>query len=176
MKRIYSFTLALLCGIGTLFVLPSCGGSGGGSGSGAVGNKAVGLAPAALTGDIILTPTDANVHGVITLSNTPARVAYFNSTAGTAGAFTGNYTYTKVGPNMAELTMDNLRAMPINSANDSHWTIVAHLTFVDNKKVILSGTETLVGSNDPNENDPLTFDGGGTRNFSYNYEFEMAGH
>lgn len=169
MKRIYSFALALLCSLGTLFVNTSCGGSGGGSGSGAVGNKVVGLAPAAITGDITLTPADNNVHGIITLRKNPAGVAYFNNTTGTEGAFTGNYTYTKVGPNMAELTLDNLRVTPINSTTDVHWTIIAHITFVSENRVILTGTETSSGGGYPQG--PM-----GTANFSYNYEFEMADH
>lgn len=187
MKRIISFAFSLLCCATALTLFSACGGGGGGGNGGVVG-KAAGLAPATVTGNITLTPKDANVHGIITLTNTPARVAYFNSNAGTTGAYTGNYTYTKVGPNMAEIKVDNLRYEPINTASDCHWTIIATITFVGDNKVVLTGTETLTGGAGE-VNDPLTFGGathdnhfdvihddGGTRNFSLNYEFEMAGH
>lgn len=194
MKRILFCAFAFLCCTGTLVCFTSCGGSGGSSSSG-TGDKTVGLAPAKVTGLITLTPTDANVHGVLTLTETPAKTAYFNSTAGTTGAYTGNYTYTKVGPNLAEIKLENLRYEPINTANDCHWTIRAYITFIGDKKVIMSGTETLT-SGTPGENDPIDFggvdgadngeknhfnvnnnhDAGGTRNFTYNYTFEMEGN
>ena len=186
MKRILFCAFAFLCCTGTLVCFTSCGGSGGSSSSG-TGDKTVGLAPAKVTGLITLTPTDANVHGVIMLTDTHGKTAYFNNTASTAGAYTGNYTYSKVGPNMAEIRVENLRSEPGTSASDCHWTIVAHLTFYSDKEVVLSGTETLTGSAEVGDNDPLTFGGGdnhfggvhtggGTRNFTYNYTFEMAGN
>lgn len=180
MKHITSFVFALLCGVGTLVALTSCNGGGGSS-----SDKTAGVAPDKLTGLVTLTPRDANVHGVITLTPAPAEVAYFNNQAGTDGAYTGNYTYTKVGPDLAELKMENLRYEPIQSASDCHWTIVATIRFYGNNTVVLDGTETLIDS-DAEVNDPFHFgdvdhnhfdpshDGGGTRNFRYNYTFEMG--
>lgn len=194
-----------LCGA-VLLCCTSCGG-GGGSSSGAIstGNKGGGLAPEKLHGDMILVPTDANVRGIITLTDTPAQVAYFNSREGTNGAYTGNYHYTKVGANMVHLQMDNVRYEPINTADDCYWTIDGYMVFVDAETVVFKGTETLVGStghhgdtehgegeseypsNDATSagNHPIDFggtdvnhfseiihDGGGTRNFQYNYKIQ----
>lgn len=177
-------------------VFSSCGGSNSSTKSVSADG---GPAPDHLDGDIKLTPLDANVHGSILLTDTPARVAYFNdgTTAGTSGAYTGNYTYTKHGPNLVEIRMDNVRFEPIETASDCHWTIIGHLTFVDDEKVVFTGTETLVGSEGDGHNDPMGFgsldedgtfgnsgkpnhfdgsghDAGGTRNFSLNYTFTMG--
>lgn len=167
--------MALCCAA----VLVSCGGSSKESGANNISQEG-GLAPALVEGDIRLTPLDANVHGTILLTDTPARVAYFNppsTAATTTGAYTGNYTYTKCGPDMVELKMDNVRELPIQTARDAHWTIIGYLTFVEGGKVVFTGTETLVGSHGPVHNDPMGFDGdpdGGTRNFSLNYTFTMG--
>lgn len=206
MKRNFNIFLRSLVCCGTaLFCCASCGG-GGGSSSGAVaasGPKGGGLAPEKLDGDMILVPTDANVRGIITLTDTPAQVAYFNSREGTNGAYTGNYHYTKVGTNMVHLQMDNVRYEPINTADDCYWTIDGYMVFVDAETVVFKGTETLVGSNGHGNdgaeiggeypsidatgdgNHPIDFggtdvnhfteiihDGGGTRNFQYNYKIQ----
>lgn len=186
MKRIFSFAFAFVCCTGALTVFTACGG-GGGNGGSSTASSTTGLAPSDITGNITLTPLNTGIHGIITLENTPGRVARFNSANGTNGAYTGNYTYTKVSPNVAEIRLTNLRYEGITSASDCHWTITAYISFSDKNHVVLSGTETLTGNPDPDENDPLTFEGGdnhfdvihnqgGSRNFQYDYEFEMAGH
>lgn len=168
-------------------VVVSCGGSD--SSSENTGSLSGGFAPDKLTAHMILEPTDFDAGGRIMLTNTPARVAYFNSerddngnyTNGSAGSFTkgkytytGNYTYTKCGPNIAELKVVNLRAEPADTASDCHWTITGHLTFVDEKTIIFTGTETLVNtealtdkgeSGDPTGNDPMGFGGVGLDNY-----------
>lgn len=145
------------------FMLAACGGGGGGDKSGSQENGG-GLAPDALTTDMVLTPLDANVKGVIFLQANPARVAYFNSEEQIEGephnAYTGNYTYTKCGPNMVELKVVNVRFSPIISTSDPHFTIIGHLTFVDKDTVVFTGTETLTQSNG-GENDPYDFGGEG---------------
>lgn len=144
------------------FMLAACGGGGGGDKSGSQENGG-GLAPDALTTDMVLTPLDANVKGVIFLQANPARVAYFNSVEEIEGyphnAYTGNYTYTKCGHNMAELKVVNVRFSPIESTADPHFTIIGHLTFVGENRVVFTGTETLVNSG-AGENDPYDFGGG----------------
>lgn len=195
---------AAVAAVSSLFVLCSCGGSESSSGGGATHDG--GFAPEQLTGNIRLLPKDANVHGTIILTNTPARVAYFNdgdetTGATTTGAYTGNFTYTKCGPNLVELKMDNIRSEPIETAADCHWTIIGYLTFIDENTIVYTGTETLVGDEGGGHNDPMGFgsgsedgtdgdsqalpekpnhfagsahDGGGTRNFSLNYTFRMG--
>lgn len=181
-------------------VVTSCGGSSESSSSGSESHSG-GWAPDKQTAPIVLSPTDYDAGGQILLTNTPARVAYFNSERdengnyvdGTGGTFqqgqhtfTGNYTYTKCGPNMVELKVVNLRAEPADTVADSHWTVIGHLTFVDEENVIFTGTETKVGSGG-GINDPMAFgdaaggfpgveggDGGGARNFSLNYKFKMG--
>lgn len=187
------------------FVVTSCGGSSESSSSVSESHSG-GWAPDKQTAPIVLSPTDFDAGGQILLTNTPARVAYFNSERdgsgnyvdGTGGTFqqgqytyTGNFTYTKCGPNMVELKVVNLRAEPADTAGDCHWTIIGHLTFVDEENVIFTGTETLDGGgaggddNEHSHNDPLGFGGinhfpgvvhtgGGTRNFSLNYKFKMG--
>lgn len=195
-------------------VITSCGG-GSDSSSENTGAHSGGFAPDKLTDHMILEPADFDAGGRIKLTNTPARVAYFNSerddngnyTNGSAGSFTkgkytytGNYTYTKCGPNMAELKVVNLRAEAADTAADCHWTVIGHLTFVDEKTVIFTGTETYVNTEAPTDkgdsaqlgNDPMGFGGageklegenhfpgvehtgGGTRNFSLNYQVKMG--
>ena len=171
--------LAALVGIVSLLVV-SCGG-GGSSSSDSGTNKDGGFAPETLTSDILLCPTDYDAGGRIWLTVTPARTAYFNSERdangnyvnGANGSFLqgrytylGNYTYTKCGPNMAELKVVNLRAEAADSAHDCHWTVIGHLTFVDKKNVIFTGTETLVDTEahiDKGDgtmgNDPMGFGG-----------------
>ena len=205
---------AALLGVTSLLVV-SCGGGGGSSSSSDSGtNSDGGFAPDALTSDVLLCPTDYDAGGQIWLTATPARVAYFNSERNQQGnyvdstgafdqgryTYTGNYTYTKCGPNMAELKVVNLRAEPADTADDCHWTVIGHLTFVNKETVIFTGTETLIsshtaedlGNDDPddhsghneNHNDPMAFGGqasnhfpgvqhddGGSRNFSLNYTF-----
>lgn len=206
MKRtLYSACLALAS-----LVVVSCGG-GGDSSSSSNESQGGGLAPDKLTAHLILAPTDFDAGGRIMLTNTPARVAYFNSerdddgnyTDGANGSFTkgkytytGNYTYTKCGPNMAELKVVNLRAEAADAASDCHWTVIGHLTFVDATTVVFTGTETLVNTEQLIDrgdagmgNDPMGFGGvegivngekdhftgvehiaGGSRNFSLNYK------
>lgn len=142
-KNINIFLRSLACCSAALFCCVSC--SGGGESATSEKNDS-GFAPAKLDGDMVLVPTDPNVRGVITLTDTPAQVAYFNSTAGTSGAYTGNYSYTKVGPNIVRVEMDNVRYEPINTADDCYWTIMGYMTFVDEETVVFKGTETLVGS------------------------------
>lgn len=188
-------------------VVTSCGGSGESSSSGSESHSG-GWAPDKQTAPIVLSPTDFDAGGQILLTNTPARVAYFNSERdgsgnyvdGTGGTFqqgqytyTGNFTYTKCGPNMVELKVVNLRAEPADTADDCHWTVIGHLTFVDEERVIFTGTETLENSSrgdgdiNTRPNDPMGFgglgtnhfpgvvhDGGGSRNFSLNYKFKMG--
>lgn len=141
------------------FALAACGGGGSSDGSGHR-SSGTGWAPDELTEDMILSPLDANVRGVIFLQANPARVAYFNSVEAIEGyphnAYTGNYTYTKCGPNMAELKVVNVRFSPIDSTSDPHFTIIGHLTFVEENKVVFTGTETLVEST-PGENDNYDF-------------------
>lgn len=143
------------------FMLVACGGGGGGDNSG-IQNARGGFAPEDLTEDMVLTPLDANVKGVIFLQANAARVAYFNSEEQIEGephnAYTGNYTYTKCGPNMAELKVVNVRFSPIISTSDPHFTIIGHLTFTDKDTVVFTGTETLVSTNG-GENDPTDFGG-----------------
>lgn len=156
--------------------LTSCGGKGNDSASGSASTEG-GLAPAKVNGNIRMTPMDANVNGAILLTDTPARAAYFNppsTTASSAGAFTGNYTYTKCGPNMVELKMDNVRQSPIQTADDTHWTIIGYMTFISADQVVFTGTETFVGNTaseggELNAQSPM-----GTRNFSLNYTFTMG--
>lgn len=186
-------------------LVTSCNGSSESSSAGTESHSG-GWAPDKQTAPIVLSPTDYDAGGQILLTHTPARVAYFNSERdgngnyvdGTGGTFqqgrytyTGNFTYTKCGPNMVELKVVNLRAEPADTASDCHWTIIGHITFVDEEHVIFTGTETLdVGSSDVHaeehhHNDPLGFGGfdhfpgvvhnqGGTRNFSLNYKFKMG--
>lgn len=156
--------MALCCAA----VLVSCGGSSKESGANNISQEG-GLAPARLVGDMRLTPADANVNGVILLTDTPARVATFTSPV---GVFTGNYTYTKCGPDMAELKMDNVRTAPIQSPADQHWTIIGYMSFVSADQVVFTGTETFVatGVDGPsNEQSPM-----GSENFSLNYTFTMG--
>lgn len=183
MKRILSYTLSLLCCTGTLAVLTSCGGGSDSNNGTATGDTSIGLAPAKLTGDVTLTTLNTTTGGTITLSSSPARTAIFNDTLNN---YTGNYTYKKVGPNMAKLTVTNLRKNAIIVAGDPFWTIEAHITFNTADKVIMEGTETFIDSAPaptPNgetvHNDPLNFGSvdngaGGSRIFSLNYEFKMA--
>lgn len=152
------------------FALAACGGGGSSDGS-EHRSSGTGYAPEELTEDMILSPLDANVKGVIFLQGNPARVAYFNSVEAIEGyphnAYTGNYTYTKCGPNMAELKVVNVRFSPIESTNDPHFTIIGHLTFVGENRVVFTGTETLVnteGHIDSGDagtgNDPMGFGDG----------------
>lgn len=154
-------TLFILPTAVAAFMLAACGG--GSSDNSGIQNSAGGLAPDELTEDMILSPLDANVKGVIFLQANPARVAYFNSVEEIEGyphnAYTGNYTYTKCGPNMAELKVVNVRFSPIESTADPHFTLIGYLTFVDANKVVFTGTETLVNSGG-GENDPYDFGGG----------------
>lgn len=153
--------MALCCAA----VLVSCGGGSKESGANNISQEG-GLAPARLVGDMRLTPADANVNGVILLTDTSARVATF--TAPMTGEFTGNYTYTKCGPDMAELKLDNVRRGPIQFPADQHWTIIGYLTFVSDTQVVFTGTETFVGTG-TNEQSPM-----GSENFSLNYTFTMG--
>lgn len=158
-KHFNLFTQFFVCCGTALFCCTSCGGGGGGDGGSAVTENADGLAPEFLTKDMVLTPVDFDAGGRVLLTATPARVAYFNSERNGVGnyvdgtnssftegryTYTGNYTYTKCGPNMADLKVDNLRAEPADTADDCHWTIVAKLTFIDENTVVFTGTETLV--------------------------------
>lgn len=159
MKKHFNILLSgvAYCGA-ALFCLASCGGGGGGS---STPENEGGLAPKDLTMDMVLTPTDFDAGGRVVLTATPARVAYFNSERDEAGnyvdgsggsfsqgmfTYTGNYTYTKCGPDMVDLKIDNLRAEPADTASDCHWTIVAKLTFIDKDTAVFTGTETLVDS------------------------------
>ena len=183
------------------FLVAACGGGGGSSSSaGTTLTQSGGFAPAELTEDMVITSTDANATGVIRLTNTPARVAYFSNPKAPVHEdyfYTGNYTYTKTGPNMAEVKIVNVRSNPITSAADDHWTIIGHLSFVDEETVVFTGTETLVNSEEADHNDPMGFGGalndwywddknndgqitpgevfgdvgGGSRNFSLNCTF-----
>lgn len=221
-KNFNIFLRSLACCGAALFCCASCGGGGGGGGDAASSeNGGGGFAPEGLNGNMILVPTDDNVRGIITLTDTPAQVVYFNSREGTRGAYTGNYSYTKVGPNMVRIEMDNVRYEPINTADDCYWTIMGYMIFVDAETIVFKGTETLVGSdghggdhdhhdpgddhnngwgingtdtgeypsNDPTAdgNHPIDFggtdvnhfteiihDGGGTRNFQYNYKIQKS--
>lgn len=151
-------------------VLTSCGGNGEGSDANNSTHEG-GLAPAHINGDVLLSPTDATATGIIRLTDTDARVATF--TTPMAGTFTGNYTYTKCGADLAELKLDNLRTSPIQAPADQHWTIIGHLTFVGENKVVFTGVETFVatgGEAGPNVQGPM-----GSENFSLNYTFTMEG-
>lgn len=194
--------VAFGCALGMAATLASCGG-GGDSSSGETSANGGGLAPANLTGDIVLAPTDYNVHGYIRLTNTPARVAYFGTDrAGNGHEFTGNYTYTKCGPNMVRLEIDNIRYEPIDTASDCVWNINGYMTFVQTEAgtaIVYTGTENLFGTVDTQKDaerhpDPFCNDSfgygdgnnhfqdtdpnhhaGGSRNFSLNYLFTMEG-
>lgn len=199
-NRLLKTTLGVVLSAVCALSFTACGGGGGSnSGSGDGSSTAQdGFAPNEPSSNMVLVPTDPNVVGQILLTSTPARVAYFNNKGGTVGAYTGNYTYTKCGPNLAEVKIVNVRYEPIDSANDCHWTIIGHLTFVDEKTVVFTGTETLVGTEGHTDqgdgglgNDPMGFGGvgdgedegnhfdtvedthkhGGTRNFSLNYVY-----
>lgn len=157
-------------------VLVSCGGNGKDSDADNTAQEG-GLAPAHIdaahiNGDVLLTPMDATAAGSIRLTDTEARVATF--TTPMAGTFTGNYTYTKCGPDMAELKLDNVRTAPIQAPADQHWTIIGYLTFVSDNQVVFTGTETFVasgggGEGGQNEQTPM-----GSGNFSLNYTFTMG--
>lgn len=112
-------------------------------------------------------------------------------------SFTGNYTYTKCGPNMVRPEIDNIRYEPIDTASDCVWNINGYMTFVQTAAgtaVVYTGTENLLGTiengdshRDPFCNDSFDYgDGvnhfqntdhhpGGSRNFSLNYLFTMEG-
>lgn len=170
MKRLFNFAFALACCTGTLVGFTSCGGSGGGNG-GSVANKAVGLAPASITGLTTMTPGSANVNGTITFYNDASHTCVFE--APNVGTFTGNYTYTKVGANMAEVQLDNLRMLPINVPSDTHFTIYGFIRFISANSVVFEGTQTLVGQEDNGENSPFSLVGG-SGNFSYVFNFNMS--
>lgn len=164
------YAIAALC---CTAALVSCGGNGKDSGSASTTQEG-GLAPAYIDaahidGDVLLTPMDASVAGTIRLTDSEARVATF--TTPMPGVFTGNYTYTKCGPDVAELKLDNVRTSPIQDAADQHWTIIGHLTFVSDNQVVFTGTETFGGTGEggSNEQSPM-----GSSNFSLNYTFTMG--
>lgn len=195
LKTMPGVVLSAVCALS----FTACGGGGGSSSGEGSSTAQDGFAPNEPSEDMVLVPTDPNVVGQILLTSTPARVAYFNNKGGTGGAYTGNYTYTKCGPNLAEVKIVNVRYEPIDTANDCHWTIIGHLTFVDERTVVFTGTETLVGTEEAGHNDPMGFGsdqerkdsfvndhgiieapnhfdsvihkGGGTRNFSLNYVY-----
>lgn len=158
MKKQFSLRLAAVA-VGCMSLLCACSGGGSDSSSDSVAAEG-GFAPASLTGDIRLDPKDAQAHGYIILTNTPARVAYFGSDRqGTPKdgnpqhPFIGNYTYKKCGPNMAHLKLDNVRYDAIDSAQDCHWTIAGDLTFVDANTIVFTGTETLQDNGAGNHTD-----------------------
>lgn len=199
-KMIVAFCSAL----GMAVALVSCGGGGGDSSSAESAVNGSGLAPAMLTGNALLEPEDSNVHAYIRLTNTPARVAYFGTDrSGSGHVYTGNYIYTKCGPNVVHLEIYNIRYEPIDTASDCTWKIDGYITFVPTAAgaagtdVVFKGTETLIGTIDtqagaealpgPTINDTSGFgDGnnhfentehhaGGSRNFNLNYRFTMEG-
>lgn len=206
MKRIFyaaSWALAVL-------FIPACGGGGSNSSSGSKQTQGGGLAPESITADMILTPTDRDEGGRILLKRQDGydRVAKFSSGRDASGnyvdggfepggaTYTGHYIYTKCGPNVAELRLENLRAETGDTADDCIWTIYGYLTFKDEKTVSFSGTQTLIdshhsedmdGGHNENHNDPMGFageaenhfsgvqhDDGGSRNFqSIIYTYSM---
>lgn len=213
MKRIfYAASLAL-----AVLFIPACGGGSSNSSSGSKQTQqGGGLAPESITADMILTPTNTrDVGGRILLKRQDGydRVAQFSSRRDAGGdyvdggfepggaTYTGNYIYTKCGPNVAELRLENLRAEPGDTADDCIWTIYGYLTFKDEKTVSFSGTQTLIsshtaddtgnadeeGAHNQNHNDPMAFGGqssnhlpgvqhndGGSRNFqSLIYTYSM---
>ena len=203
MKRIlYAASLAL-----AVLFIPACGGGGSNSSSGSKQTQGGGLAPDSLTSDMYLTPAGFDRGGRIWLEHDSVRSAHFCSERDDDGnyadsgwskgaiAYTGNYTYTKCGPNKAELRLENLRAEPQDTADDCIWTIIGYLTFEDEEKVSFVGTQTLINSHtgtddkadhNENHNDPLGFTvehnhfpgvvhpEGGSRNFKSVYTYMMG--
>lgn len=204
MKRILNATFLALA----ILFIPACGGGGGSSSAAANQTQKGGLAPESLTTDMYLTPAEADVGGRIKLVSNSVRTAYFSSERNTQGdyvdgdfapgrnTYRGNYIYTKCGPDMAELRVENLRAETGDSAHDCIWNVIGYLHFLGKDKVSFTGTETLIDSHNGNEeaaedagdhNDPLGFSGvgsnhfpgvqhtaGGSRNFNCEYTYTMG--
>lgn len=188
-------------------LIPACGG-GGSSSSASNQTHEGGLAPEKLTSDMYLTPVGFDRGGRIWLEGDSVRTAHFSSERDANGnyvnsgwtqgrnAYTGNYTYTKCAPDIAELRVENLRAEAQDTADDCIWTVIGYLHFYRDAngkdRVSFTGTETLVGSHNGNtdfngegHNDPLGYSatnhfpgtqhsGGGSRNFASEYAYTMG--
>lgn len=196
MKHFVATAFCGLAAFGAGMALTSCGGGGGGNG-GTAAIATGGLAPAAITEDMVLTPDSAELQGIVTLHADAANTCEFsvmNAAGQERRLFIGNYRYTKVAPNIAEVQMDNLRLNPIVSSGDMHFTLHGFLKFVDDTTVVFSGTETLGGSGagengNADVNDPFGFSWtvkgtnaageevdvatGGSKNFSYTYKVDV---
>lgn len=190
------FVVTAFCGLAAFAAgtaLTSCGGGGSSSASKTV--AAEGFAPAAITADMVLAPDSTEVRGTMILHADAANTCEFSLPdvdGELARLFIGNYRYTKVAPDIAEVQMDNLRLNPIVSPADMHFTLHGFLKFVDESTVVFSGTETLGGSGVDSKdhgqadvNDPFGFNwfitdaddneiaAGGSKNFSYTYKVSV---
>lgn len=196
MKHFVATAFCGLAAFGAGMALTSCGG-GGGSNGGTAAVATGGLAPASITEDMMLTPDGTEVKGVVVMYADAARTCEFslpNAQGQMQRFFIGNYRYTKVAPNIAEIQMDNLRLDPIVSPGDMHFTLHGFLKFVDDSTVVFSGTETLGGNGAGEDggadvNDPFGFGWavkgtnaagqevdiakGGSKNFSYTYKVDV---
>lgn len=197
MKRVFLTLLGGAAFFAAGMALTACSGSGSSSSSSS-SSVTGGLAPASITSDVYMQPQDSDVRGVITLHADPARTCEFSMGDGQSGLVTlyiGNYRYTKVGADRAEIRMDNLRLNAINYFGGIHATITGYLHFTDESTVVFEGSQTMGGNGtNGNEegggegntgvNDPFgfqhyvtdandtTISGGGAKNFSYMYSFE----
>ena len=196
MKHFVATAFCGLAAFGAGMALTSCGG-GGGSNGGTAAIATGGLAPASITKDMMLVPDGTEVRGTVILHADAANTCEFsdqNAQGQLQRLFIGNYRYTKVAPNIAEIQMDNLRLNPIVSSGDMHFTLHGFLKFVDDTTVVFSGTETLGGSGagengNADVNDPFGFSWtvtgttpagqefdlskGGSKNFSYTYKVDV---